>query len=419
MLEIQPDEVLDTNDPGDDVTQRYWYQHCYAAINAVRLLDGDVELIVCENHEDFLIKRSDSAFVGVQVKTRASDQPAFKAQDLVILKALGKFCIIDQQYQNSFVTFEFHTNHRLWDEQENQNNLCWLLKKLKERGGASKLKSGHPLRAIVEGVAAACNLPFSSVQSTLLKTVANAHNIQIRTIRSDLVEALGCCPQTKGFPYSFLTDLADDIVAITRSASGNTLKGSVQSLYEAGADIQSAQAKQILSGKKIERSDVEALVEKYASKQRTFENLDIIGAELTEDTPKSQRVMTLKMARGGVEYQRVEIMHDLVHAFEHLYIQWVRKYGAVEAGKRRKDVLSVVAFEGTEATVSSCKKGDAFGSEMYVELFSRLQRRCTSSQQQIHNSTPEHLMGGAGLLTQQCKLWWSKKFQINEESDGT
>src|SRR3977135_3019003 len=35
---ISPDTVLDTTDPGDDVASRFNYQHCYAAINAIRLI---------------------------------------------------------------------------------------------------------------------------------------------------------------------------------------------------------------------------------------------------------------------------------------------------------------------------------------------------------------------------------------------
>jgi len=53
-----PDAMLDKSDPGDDIAARYDYQHCYAAINAIRLITDEenaVELI-CENYEDLLIK---------------------------------------------------------------------------------------------------------------------------------------------------------------------------------------------------------------------------------------------------------------------------------------------------------------------------------------------------------------------------
>jgi hypothetical protein len=50
---ISPDTVLDTTDPGDDVASRFNYQHCYAAINAIRLISGEsVVAVICENHED-------------------------------------------------------------------------------------------------------------------------------------------------------------------------------------------------------------------------------------------------------------------------------------------------------------------------------------------------------------------------------
>jgi hypothetical protein len=81
---ISPDSVLDTTDPGDDVASRFNYQHCYAAINAIRLIsDESVVAVICENHEDILVKRTAGNFIGSQIKTRALTLPPFKSTDPV------------------------------------------------------------------------------------------------------------------------------------------------------------------------------------------------------------------------------------------------------------------------------------------------------------------------------------------------
>ncbi|MDW9545710.1 DUF4297 domain-containing protein [Sinorhizobium meliloti] len=67
-----PDLVLDKADPGDDVAARFDDQHSYAAINAIRLItgNGDCIEIICENHEDFLLKNGAGKLIGTQIKTR-------------------------------------------------------------------------------------------------------------------------------------------------------------------------------------------------------------------------------------------------------------------------------------------------------------------------------------------------------------
>jgi Cap4 dsDNA endonuclease len=78
-----PDTVLDKVDPGDDVASRFNYQHCYAAMNAIRLITDETNIaqVICENYEDLLIKKRAGKFIGTQIMTRALTQPPFKSSD--------------------------------------------------------------------------------------------------------------------------------------------------------------------------------------------------------------------------------------------------------------------------------------------------------------------------------------------------
>ena len=121
-----PDLVLDKLDPGDDVATRFDYQHCYAAINAIRLITDAMNAaeVICENHEDFLIKNASGKFVATQIKTRSIEQPAFKAGDEQIQKALAKFCTLDSKFPECIEKFDFTTNHTLWSEEEGMAMYC-------------------------------------------------------------------------------------------------------------------------------------------------------------------------------------------------------------------------------------------------------------------------------------------------------
>jgi hypothetical protein len=65
-LTVGPGDILDTEDPGDDVQRRFRYQHAYAAIQCLKLLEPTSEFIAvyCENHEDVLLRDTTGGMSG-------------------------------------------------------------------------------------------------------------------------------------------------------------------------------------------------------------------------------------------------------------------------------------------------------------------------------------------------------------------
>ena len=53
---------------------------------------------------------------------------------------------------------------------------------------------------------------------------------------------------------------------------------------------------------------------------------------------------------------------------------------------------------------------------MFGVLAERLMARARDDRDQLHGCRPEHLIGAAGLLTQQCKTWWSPHFNAAEDA---
>ena len=92
------------NDPGDEVASRFDYQYTYAAIRAAGLVAGAglYTEVICENHEDFLLKTEAGTYVGTQIKTRKITLPPFKATENQVISALAKFCRLDSQFVSCF-----------------------------------------------------------------------------------------------------------------------------------------------------------------------------------------------------------------------------------------------------------------------------------------------------------------------------
>lgn len=410
-----PDLVLDKSDPGDDVAARFDYQHSYAAINAIRLIssEGNIELI-CENHEDYLIKTSTGNFIGTQIKTRKIMLSPFKAGEAQVTNALSKFCLLDQKFSGCFEAFDLTTNHAFWENEQSPSNLPWLLTTLRQRGGIKGLRENNPLRQFVEGIASRTGLTPKDVAATLIRTTVRGHESDITHIRGSVQEALCECPGIKDLPYATVAAIARAVVQLARDASAKALRGPITELFAPGTDLKKAVDDQLLAGKRICKADVLAVIDQFKGGTKPYQDIDISTLITPADAPSDLVVAFRKLAKGGVEAARVTNIEDRVRSFEALFIEWSRKYGADEAIKRYNNVLAAVQFEAAEAHASAEKGAEPYGSVMYGALAERLMARARDDRDQLHGCRPEHLIGAAGVLTQQCKTWWSPQFNVAE-----
>ncbi|MFE0018346.1 dsDNA nuclease domain-containing protein [Mesorhizobium sp. NPDC059054] len=407
-----PDLVLDKADPGDDVAARFDYQHAYAAINAIRLIsgEGDCVEIICENHEDFLLKNGGGKFIGTQIKTRRITLAPLKAGDEQVTNALGKFCLLDQKFPGCFQGFDLTTNHSFWKNEQSPNNLPWLLDSLRHRDGIKGLRENSPLRRYVEGIAASTGLSSQNVAATLARTTTRGHEAEVSHISSDVQEALCQCPGMEQLPYATVAAIAKALVQLAREASAKMLRGPITELFAPGTDLQQAVDDQLLAGKRICKADVLAVIDRLKGGTKPYEDINVSTLVTPSDAPSDLVIAFRKLAKGGVEAGRVTNIEDRVRSFEALFLEWSRKYGVDEATKRYNNVLAAVQFEAAEAHAVAQKGGEPYGSAMFGALAERLMARARDDRDQLHGCRPEHLIGAAGLLTQQCKTWWSPHF---------
>jgi hypothetical protein len=413
-----PDLVLDKADPGDDVAARFDYQHSYAAINAIRLVagEGDCVEVICENHEDFLLKNSAGKFTGTQIKTRKIALVPFKAGEEQVMNALGKFCVLDQKFPGCFEGFDFTTNHSFWKNDQSLNNLPWLLDTLRERGDIKGLRNNSPLRQYVERIAASTSLSPQNVAATLIKTIVRSHEAEIAHISSHVLDALCECPGIEDLPYATVAAIAKALVQLAREASAKTLRGPITELFTPGTDLKQAVDDQLLAGKRICKADVLAVIDRFKGGSKPYEDINVSTLVMPSDAPSDLVIAFRKLAKGGVEAGRVTNIEDRVRSFEALFLEWSRKYGVDEARKRYNNVLAAVQFEAAEAHAAAEKSGEPYGSAMFGALAERLMVRARDDRDQLHGCRPEHLIGAAGILTQQCKTWWSPHFNAGEDA---
>lgn len=414
-----PDTELDKSDPGDDIAARFDFQHCYAAINAIRLITDEAKVteVICENHEDFIVKVPTGQFAGIQIKTRSHTMPPFKANDAQVTKGLIRFCKLDGKFPGAFESFDFTTNHFFWEEEDSKNNLPWLLKTLRERGGIKGLPGKNSLRQFVEEIATESGLKATEIAATLLKTTARGHHMAVGHIRGLVRDALAECPGVNELPLSTVAQIANAIIDLARAASTKAMRGSITDLFAPGTILAQVIDDQVLAGKKICKADVQAVIDTVRANSTSYQDIDLTNLITPADVPANLVRAIRKLARGGVESGRVTNIEDRIRSFEYLYIEWSRKHGAEEALKRYNNVLAAVQHETAEAQAKAEKTGEPYGSEMYSVLADRLRARAKTDADQLYMCRPEHLMGAAGMLTQKCKAWWSSPFDVDGEPE--
>src|SRR3954453_12021972 len=172
-LTVGPGDILDTEDPGDDVQRRFRYQHAYAAIQCLKLLEPTSEFVAvyCENHEDVLLRRHNGRYVGVQVKTRQFEGEPFKASDAAVMKSIARFARLERDFPDQFDAYHFVTNHGFCTEVQDQRCLTFVIARIHERGGAKGLPKTNVLRAYVLAICEQHKCEETYVASALCKLV--------------------------------------------------------------------------------------------------------------------------------------------------------------------------------------------------------------------------------------------------------
>ena len=130
------------------------------------------------------------------------------------------------------------------------------------------------------------------------------------------------------------------------------------------------------------------------------------------DLPTGMRVMELKLTAAGMSVGEVHHLKDLKYSAEYLLQEWLHKFGPVEAEKRYQHLRVLVREDCLTSSSAAKALGALYGEEMLTRLRQHLRARAKEHGDQVLGVSAEHLLGVAGILTEDCKVWWSEEFPI-------
>lgn len=246
----------------------------------------------------------------------------------------------------------------------------------------------------------------------MLKMELVGYESGLESTPTDLRDVVADLSDLKACSALVARKVADNLMHMTYSASSMTLGGGVASLYELVSDYGAHRETLILLGKTICADRVKSLI---ASSVTTDADNLLVKANLVDDEgiPPGMDILTEKLERGGLQVERINKVKDFKASMEKLYLGWQYKQSVSAANARLTHLKSLVEDDCVEAKIEASSSNPTdLAPAMYKGLRQRLSERVATQSDRLYGATEEHLVGTAGILTEECSVWWSDKFEL-------
>lgn len=412
----RPIDLLDKADPGDEVIRRFRFQIGYAALKAITLSDpaSTASCIYCEHHEDVLIALKSGQFIGTQVKTREVGLEPFKSTDPAIHGSLVRFCKEDVTYPGHFAGFVLVTNGAFF-KGDGADDIANLIETARANPTLKGLNQRHSSKQIIDKIIHASGLSLEQVTAALAK-------IEIEEMRTGLdldlqvVQALSQldgCGTIRHVQLLKAASLLRDRLwgASSKAHSLTQLQANTTTL-----DIAARTNALTIANKRIDGSIVTACLADAAEATSTpaQELLAIQGYLPRNGAPAALSRMEVKMAVGDLTVLDVEQFKDDVRTLERSFLRWNEQYDLNEANDRLQHVQGL-ALQQCRAENDSALAPPAFHHPIVTNphrLKARLTNLAKLEAASLFGCRPEHLAGAVGMLTDDCRVWWSTPFDL-------
>jgi hypothetical protein len=415
--QVTPENVL-SNDPGDETQKRFRYQAVYAAIQSLSLLDGsEICSIYCEHHEDILVKRQDKTFVGIQVKTRANGKEPFKANDEEVRKSIKRFYEHDCRFCDSFSRYVLAANCGFWHDKKNGSNLEYILE-LAEKNTDLKnidktLKSFiDQFYTFLNGKKKLTNEDDYLTLRNLLKKVTLHQSPGLDDIEASLFSKLSKISNIEDLRVDQVSRITKSLIDKCLNAASLVCDSPKEGYFSILANPDEEKTNLIIQPKQITKEIILALLTEVKNNQSLLCGWNQIALS---EMPKGMKKLELKMAMGGISLSNIELAKDHKTSTENQVITWLRKYGQTKADEQYQHIKTIVRNECQEAHDLTSINDECFGKKMLIQTRERLRLVHNQESSSLFGLRYEHLLGIAGILTEECRIWWSAEFDIDGE----
>jgi hypothetical protein len=129
-------------------------------------------------------------------------------------------------------------------------------------------------------------------------------------------------------------------------------------------------------------------------------------------TSKDLKTFQTKLHKGGLDDYAASLRSQLLSS-ESVLLDLVTR--GTEGEAEAAQIENVVKGQCDEAHLRAAQGTKPFGQRMLIDVQERLTRVAKEEGSKVGKQPYEVLMGMAGLLTENCTVWWSEKFNLEEK----
>jgi hypothetical protein len=233
----------------------------------------------------------------------------------------------------------------------------------------------------------------------------------LRDYKKVLTAEIGSFLKAQHQPQSLLIKASEMLMHKAMNAAEYSGEQTQPACFEWINDPKQAVISDIIENKRISKKMVQAILGNCLNPTGLLKGIAPIQiAEL----PPGVDVLTQKMEEGRIRKADVNIMKDCDNFALFLLFEWSNSLSPKEADARYEHLRIIVCHECQSAYDFAYDNEEPFGQKMLDIVRNRLQTRETKISQRYDDCYYEHLEGIAGILSEQCIVWWSREFKLKE-----
>lgn len=416
-LSSSPFGVASENDPGDETLRNYRYQVSYGVILLINAASNRLpyKSIYAEHHEDFLCERNDSKVDCYQVKTRKPEEGEWDLSDEPLKRSIRRFTELHRKFEEHIEKFYFVSNasysnpsKRSHDVTKNRRSPIHFLNHIAECESVSDIQD--PYLETFRELEKYCECSPARLLK-VLKMVGlingpdrNSFDAEIVATHLPVMDGCGSLAVTS------LNAIRDELVQKVFYASSLKVDDPSKHWTPINSDNE---LNPIILAKRVPVLEVSRTIADTTATPFRYSNTLHPALNLGHGTGNIEKLRK-KMLRGDLAFQIETMVSRSISAERRLIEIAHRKPESADV--LLTQLVSVVKGECDEAYHHASVSGNIIGPQMLDDVFKRLKDKANLAI--THGEPYETLIGIAGLLTGECKVWWSEIFDLEDDRHG-
>lgn len=412
LKQPSPIAQLPTQDIGAETLRNFCYQSAYAVVLLVAAAAGKKNYIAvwCEQEDDVLAQIDDKFFDAYQVKTRKPENGKWNLTDNPFVSAINGFLSLDKRFPGCFKHFNFVTNVESSESDaagithlSPQRLISSVLTCVSATAlSGSEEKGFKALLAKVRAKTTSEEL-FKVLQRLGFAKLPPTRDSFIAELAQNHLQQLEWCR----LPQDKLETIVRDLISMITGASSISSQDAARHLPHHAED---GQPDPHLAFKRISVDDLVLRSRELAIP--TFRYLPNLTIHPLKQTDKDKRRFELKLKRGGLDDYAYSLRTQLLST-EAIFLELATRGPGADA--ELVQIENVVKAECDAAQLRAAQGTAPYGQRMLIGVQDRLRLAAKNEPGKVAYQPYEALMGMAGILTENCLVWWSDKFDLDEK----